>query len=146
MKCPNCNARMNPRGYTHVTRIGGATVTDGTGSAPTCDACGEVVLTTEQLAGYERRAARVILTEGDKVSGDVLKFARKALGMRQTKLASYLRTNDQQISRWENSAELAMDLRLAVARLIDIVENGEPGGIDQVGSNPEDSFEVRKAS
>jgi DNA-binding transcriptional regulator YiaG len=146
MKCPNCNARMNPRGYTHVTRIGALTVKDGTGMAPTCDACGEASLSTEQLAGYERRAAKVVLTEGGKVSGDVLKFARKALGMRQTDLAKILGTNDPQVSRWEKLPELAMDLRLAVARLLDIVENDEPGGVEQVGSNPETSFEVRKAS
>lgn len=145
MKCPNCNEGMRARGYKHVTKVGGFTVEDGTGMVPSC-VCGEVLLSAEALAGYERRAARQILTEGKKVGGDVLKFARKALGLRQKDLAALLRCNEQQVSRWEKDDELAMDLRLAVAMLLDIAEKPELGTVDDVGASPVSKLEIRKAS
>ena len=144
MKCPNCNERMVARGYKHVTKVGGFTVTDGTGMVETCPACGEVSLSSDELAGYERRAARLILTEGARVGGAVLRFARGSLGLRQRDLAAILRRNEQQISRDEHADELPMDLRLAIAELLSIAENGGP--LDRVGASKERALEIRKAS
>lgn len=144
MKCPNCNARMARRGYEHVTKVGGYTVTDGTGMVETCPACGEVSLSTEELAGYERRAARLILTQGARVGGAVLRYARAALGLRQRDLAAILRRNEQQISRDEHANDLPMDLRLAVAELLIILEQGER--LDRVGASTGRALEIRKAS
>ena len=144
MKCPNCKCQMAHRGYSHVTKIGGFTVTDGTGMVPFCSECGGASLSVSDLAGYERRAARLILTGSKKVSGEVLKFARKALGLRQKDLANLLRCNEQNLSRLEKSEELSMDLRLAVAMLLDITEKG--GTPSDVGSSGEHKLEIRKAS
>jgi hypothetical protein len=135
---------MVGRGYEHVTKVGGFTVTDATGMVETCPACGEVSLSTEELAGYERRAARLILTEGARVGGAVLRYARGALGLRQRDLAAILRRNEQQISRDEHADELPMDLRLAVAELLTITERGEP--LDRVGASTGRALEIRKAS
>ena len=140
MKCPNCNARMVRRGYEHITKVGGFTVTDGTGVVETCAACGEVSLSTEELAGYERRAARLILTEGARVGGAVLRYARAALGLRQRELAAILRRNEQQISRDEHADELPMDLRLAVAELLNLAEQGKP--LDSIGASKGRALEV----
>ncbi len=144
MKCANCNERMTRRGYEHVTRVGGYTITDGTGMVETCSACGEVSLTADELAGYERRAARLILAEGARVSGPVLRFARAALGLRQRDLAAVLRRNEQQISRDEHADDLPMDLRLAVAELLERASRGE--SLDRVGASRERKLEVRKVS
>lgn len=144
MMCPNCNERMVPRGYEHVTRIGGVTVKDPTGMVETCPKCGEVSLSSAAVAGYERRAARLILTESKHVSGAVLKYARKALGLRQKDLARILRRNEQQISRDENAEDLPIDLRLAVAELLERAVRGE--SLDSVGANTENTLEIRKAS
>ena len=135
---------MVRRSYEHVTKVGGFTVTDGTGMVETCPVCGEVSLSTEELAGYERRAARLILTEGARVSGAVLRYARGALGLRQRDLATILRRNEQQISRDEHADELPMDLRLAVAELLSIAEQGQT--LDRVGTSKGRALEIRKAS
>lgn len=135
---------MIRRGYEHVTKIGGYTVKDATGMADTCPACGEVSLTSEELAGYERRAARLILAEGARVGGKVLRFARAALGLRQRDLARVLRRNEQQISRDEHADDLPMDLRLAVAELLERAERGE--SIERVGASTENTLIISLAS
>jgi hypothetical protein len=140
MKCPNCNERMTRRGYEHVTRVGGYTVTDGSAMVETCPNCGEVSLSSAELAGYERRAARLILTEGKRVNGAVLKYARKALGLRQKDLAAVIQRNEQQLSRDENADDLPLDLRLAVAELLSRAERGER--LDLVGANPARTLKI----
>jgi hypothetical protein len=144
MKCANCGQQTLLRGYKHVTQVGGYTVTDATGMVETCPECGEVSLSSDELAGYERRAARLILSEGARVNGEVLKFARKALGLRQRDLAAILRRNEQQISRDEHDDDLPMDLRLAVAGLLERVERGD--SLDRVGASAEHTLEIRRAS
>jgi ribosome-binding protein aMBF1 (putative translation factor) len=147
MKCPNCSEKMTPQGYRHITKIGGFTVTDETGGAPTCGRCGEVVLSSKQLAGYERRAAFEILTAAEKpVSGAVLKYARKALGLRQKDLAPLIGSDEFQLSRWENADAIDKQLRLAMAALLNIAERGDAGGVGQVGATPGHKLEIRKAS
>ena len=146
MKCPNCEEKMVVKGYEHMTKIGGFTVTDGTGQALTCERCGEVQLTSKQLAGYERRAALEILTTAQKpVSGEVLKFARKALGLRQKDLAKRLGYSEQQPSRWEAEPETEMSLRLAIALLLTVAENGDPESVNLIGQTPGNKFEIRRA-
>jgi len=133
--------------YAHVTKVGGFTVTDETGQALTCPACGTVTLSSKQLAGYERRAAFEILTAAEKpVSGEVLKFARKALGLRQKDLAPLLGSDEYQVSRWENAISIDRQLRLAMAALLNIAERGDAGSIGQVGATPGSSLKIRKAS
>jgi len=144
MKCPKCSQRMTRRAYEHVTRVGGYTVTDASGMIETCVECGEGSLTSDELAGYERRAARLILTEGVRVGGAVLRYARAALGLRQRDLARILRRNDQQISRDEHSEDLPMDLRLAVAELIERVQRGE--SLDRVGASEGNTLQISRAS
>jgi len=144
MKCPNCERQMAQRGYSHVTKVGGFTVTDGTGMVPFCAECGGASLSSADLSGYEMRAARLILTGSKEVSGEVLKFARKALGLRQKDLASVLRCNEQHLSRLEGAEKLDMNLRLAVAMLLDIALTG--GTPSEVGSSGEHKLEIRKAS
>ena len=135
---------MARRGYKHVTTVGGYTVTDGTGMAETCPSCGDVSLSGDELAGYERRAARLILTESERVGGNVLRYARAALGLRQRDLARILRRNEQQISRDEHAEDLPMDLRLPVAELLERAERGE--SLDSVGKSTESKLEIRRAS
>jgi hypothetical protein len=90
---------MARRSYKHVTKIGGYTVTDASGIVETCPACDEVSLSSDELGGYERRAARIMLTDLASVNGAVLRYARAALGLRQRDLARILRRNEQQIFR-----------------------------------------------
>ena len=116
------NKRLTRKGYAHVTQVGGHRVVDGSAMVRQ-DAAGNVILSHEELAGYERRAARVALQELKSVDGKVLKFARKALELRQVDLAELLDYRAEQISRWENSIEgIPRAVQLAVAELLCIVE------------------------
>jgi len=135
---------MTRRGYQHVTKIAGFTVTDGTAHILRCEACEAPLLSSDEVAGFERRAAMQILMTAEKpVSGAVLKYARKSLGLRQKEMAELLDTNEQQISRWENDPEIGRKLRLAVAGLLAMPERGVAVG--EVAATPGSKFEIRKA-
>jgi DNA-binding XRE family transcriptional regulator len=136
MNCPNCNGTMALKGYSHETRVGRRLVTDGSGIVSQCEKCGTVDLAEEQLAGYERRAARTVLLESAQVGGPEIRFARKALGMRQADLAAALGCNPQQMSRYENDDTVEMWLRLAIVALLDRVDRGEP--LDNLGKKTHD--------
>lgn len=144
MNCPNCGGKLARRGYQHVTKIAGFTVTDGGGHVLRCDSCEQPLLASAEVAAYERRAAMQILMLAEKpVPGLVLKFARKALGLRQREMAELLDTNEQQISRWENESEIDRRLRLAVAGLLALADGGV--GLEEVAAVPGSRFEIKKA-
>ena len=131
MQCPNCDNEMVCKAYTHETNVGRRLVTDGTAMAQQCEQCGTVDLDWNTLAGFERHAARIVLLEATEVGGPELRFARKALGMRQADLAAALGSNVQQLSRYENEDQIEMWLRLAVVALLDRVDRGE--GLARLG-------------
>ena len=95
------------------------------GRAVQCERCGAADLDLDQMAHFERRAAHLVLVEAKSVGGPELRFARKALGLRQEDLARALECNPQQVSRWEHSESIDMRLRLAVAALLEHVEQGK---------------------
>lgn len=136
MNCPNCDNPMVLKSYTHETRVGRRLVTDGSGMANQCEKCGTAELDYQQAEGYELRAARVVLLEASQVGGPEIRFARKALGMRQADLAAALGCNPQQLSRYENDDTVDMWLRLAIVALIDRAERGEP--LDNLGKETRD--------
>jgi DNA-binding transcriptional regulator YiaG len=114
---------MESRLYRHVEQIGKATVTDETTHIPQCTACGEVELTTEQLAGFERRAAARVLYDGRHANGTTVRYARKALGLKQTELAALLGYDGAWVSRVENGAmEIPQVAALALVALLDEAE------------------------
>lgn len=136
MNCPICDASMTMKPHLHETRVGRRLVTDGSAVALQCEKCGTVDLAEDQLAGYERRAARIVLLEASQVGGPEIRFARKALGLRQADLAEALGCNAQQISRYENDDAAEMWLRLAIVALLDRVERGE--SLDNLGKETRD--------
>lgn len=110
-------------GYKHTTRVGKTKVTDGTVAIQYCEKCNNLDLTSQQLTGYERRAAAVVLRDGRNVDGAVLKYARKALGLKQTELASVLQCKPETLSRWETgSSTMPRAEQLALAGLLEQVE------------------------
>jgi DNA-binding transcriptional regulator YiaG len=125
-KCPECGGKLVGRAVKHVEKVGPATVTDGTGVVSVCEACGEYDLSAEQLSGYERRAAALVLRDGAHVDGQVVRYARKALGLRQEELATLLACRGETVSRWETEAiEIPRTEQLALVALLDGVECGQ---------------------
>lgn len=136
MNCPICDSPMVLKAYSRETRVGRRLVTDRSGMASQCEKCGTIDLDEQQVAGYELRAARVVLLEASQVGGPEIRFARKALGLRQADLAAALGCNPQQLSRYENDDTVEMWLRLAIVALLDRVERREP--IDSLGKESRD--------
>jgi DNA-binding transcriptional regulator YiaG len=81
---------------------------------------GTPLLSSEQLEQLELRAAITVLVSVELVSGAELKFARKAMGLKQTDLAEHLGVTAETVSRWENGAEaFKRTVQLAVLRLLE---------------------------
>ena len=110
------------KGYTHVTWVGSHKVEDSTRMVLQ-DSDGNAELTYDELIGYERRAARLVLQDVKAVDGAVLKFARKALDLRQEDLAQVLDYNPSEISRFEtDNRPIPRTVQFAVADLLCRVE------------------------
>jgi transcriptional regulator with XRE-family HTH domain len=135
-KCYACGARtMTCKKYKHEEVIGKVTVTDETASQWQCSACGEVELTTSDLAGYQRRAAALILRDGRYATGAVLRVARKALGLTQRDLALLLEHTPEWVSLRENNHEqLGQAETLAIVALLEGVEEGREDVSERLAS------------
>jgi putative zinc finger/helix-turn-helix YgiT family protein len=124
-QCPECGKEMVLKRYKHETPVGGLRAIDGTQMAFQCDACGEVEITVDQLQGYERRAAALVLRDGRVTNGAVLRFSRKALGLTQAQLAQLLGIASETVSRWENDHDPPnRPHQLAIVSLLEGVETG----------------------
>jgi DNA-binding transcriptional regulator YiaG len=112
--------------YTHTTKVGRFTVTDGGLNAPARTLNdGTLVLTYEQVAEFERRATITVLRDIELVQGEELKFARKALDMSQPELAEYLGVAEATVSKWENNREaFKRPVQLALLGLLEAVNHG----------------------
>jgi DNA-binding transcriptional regulator YiaG len=127
-RCEACGSALKMLGYKHVEQVGRIKVTDQTALVPQCAGCKSVTLSLGDLAGYERRAAALVLRDGRHVDGDVIRHARKTLGLRQAELAVLLQCTPETISRWENGANpMRRAEQLALVALLDGVERD---GID----------------
>lgn len=102
-RCFECEStNLQQRAIKHVEHVGSVRVVDGTGFAELCLDCGAYSLTSAQLSDYERRAAALVLREIQSPTGAMVKYARKALGLRQRELATLLGAAPETLSRWEN--------------------------------------------
>jgi DNA-binding transcriptional regulator YiaG len=100
----------------HRTRVGRYTVEDG---SLLSDPDGD--LTLGEIEALELRAARTVLLDVPGVEGDVLRFARKAMGVTQPELGAILGVATETVSRWETGAEpFKRTVQLALAQLLDM--------------------------
>lgn len=107
----------------HKTKVGRYTVTDGGIPSQKTLTDGTPYLMADQASELEIRAAITVLREVELVSGAELKFARKALGLRQTELAEQLGVTSETVSRWENDAEsFKRTVQLAICDLLATVQ------------------------
>jgi YgiT-type zinc finger domain-containing protein len=102
MHCYNCNATtFEQRVLDLKTEVGEHTVLNHTVTRPVCTACGEYTVDSVTLEQVELCAALVAFSDAPRVSGPMLKFARKALGLKQTELGERIGATAESISRWE---------------------------------------------
>lgn len=126
MTCPTCGQNgMHPQIHRHVERVGPYKVNDATGMALGCDFCGEFIISDEQVECYELRAAAIVLREKTNPEGAVIRYARKALGLKQTEFGALLNVASETVSRWENGHdEVSITHRMAMVGYLDGVANG----------------------
>lgn len=102
MRCHNCKGTAFERRNLELkTQVGEHTVVDNTVTRPVCTNCGEYTIDSKTLEKIELRAALVAFSDAPTVSGPMLKFARKALGLKQTELGERIGATAESISRWE---------------------------------------------
>jgi predicted secreted Zn-dependent protease len=125
--CIDCGNAMTSKHYTHYEVVGTHTVKDETGFALTCQKCGATEVSLEAKQHYELAAANAVLHEGI-VTGDVFRYARKAIGLTQKELGLLLDYRAENISRHENtSEEIARTLVLAIRSIvIDVLRGAKP--------------------
>lgn len=120
--CPKCGGKLVTRAETIEVDVAGVKVRDGGLMLPVCEKCGEYVISEEDLAETERRAALTVLGEVAGPSGKMLKFARKAIGLRQGDLARALGVAPETVSRWEANEHIDRTVSLAMAQLLTLKE------------------------
>ncbi|HKY37253.1 MAG TPA: type II toxin-antitoxin system MqsA family antitoxin [Polyangiaceae bacterium] len=120
MRCHNCGGEsFEKRTVDNLTRVGDHAVLDRSVRRPVCKKCGEYTISADTLETLELRAAVCAFEKADKVTGGMLRFARKALDLTQGELAARLGTTAESVSRWERE-ERPMEpwVELAVTSLI----------------------------
>lgn len=116
--CLECGAPLSTRTYVKRTRVGRYKVDDPSQLVPVCTN-GHAEIDLKQLAEYERRAAVVVLSEVAEVGGAEIRFARKALGLTQARLAGLLDVVPETVSRWETGSEVMSRVsRLALLAVV----------------------------
>jgi len=121
MKCyePGCGGKTRIKFYVHTTVVGKNQVEDGTMALHTCERCDAPVITGGIWQRYEQNAAEVLLTNPKAIfDGEVIKFVRKVIGLRQVDLAKRLGCRAEQISRYEASKRPEQWLRMAMLGLL----------------------------
>lgn len=103
-RCRVCGGDVSTRIYEHNQMVGRWKVADRSGMAPQCNECKEPQLTLDDLEGYQLRAVKTAMCDGH-VEGEVIRYARKALGLTQKELAAILGYAHETVSRWENNKE-----------------------------------------
>lgn len=83
---------------------------------------------SEDLGRLELEAAIAVLTQAGSINGDELKFARKAMDLRQPDLAALLDVTTETVSRWETGNEnIRRQTQLAVLLFLEhTLKNGAP--------------------
>jgi len=92
------------------------------------DELGTLGMPSTELGRLELQAAIVVLSEADTINGEELRFARKAMGLRQPDLAALLDVATETVSRWETGTEpIRRQTQLAVLLYLEhTAHRGEP--------------------
>lgn len=117
-----------------VTVVGPYKVRDKSGQLMACPNCDYFVMTADEALGYELRAARTALHDLPEISGDVLRFARRAMDLQQDELAEILGMNRSTISRMETGEyTIARPTQLAMLALVKLaIEGGSPTPLEDL--------------
>jgi DNA-binding XRE family transcriptional regulator len=83
----------------HTTKVGRYTVRNRCNMVTLSD--GTPGLTYEELGRLESRAAKIVLSKVQRVGGQEVRFARKALGLTKAELGDKLGVTQEEVDSWE---------------------------------------------
>lgn len=93
-----------------------------------CEKCGTQLVPGPQVEAFERQVAEVLVRTGQN-SGDVLRFIRKAVGLRAKDVAEVLDMSPEHISRLENGGAVpARTMALVGSMVLDMIK-GRPASV-----------------
>jgi DNA-binding transcriptional regulator YiaG len=111
----------------HTLTVGRYRVVGEYEAVPIDDA-GTLGMPSTELGRLELQAAIAVLSEVESIHGEELRFARKAMGLRQPDLAALLDVATETVSRWETGTEpIRRQTQLAVLLYLEhTARHGEP--------------------
>lgn len=104
MKCERCKAGKLEKTVARASVEVGRHVFTAKVPALKCRECGEIYFDGPSLERFELRAA-VELARAGEASGGVMRFMRKAAGLRAQALAELLAVTPETVSRWETGKQ-----------------------------------------
>ncbi len=128
IKCHECGSEaFNRKTVELVTRLRELAVTNRSVTLSVCSHCGAYTIPVDVAERVEQQAALTFLSDVKPVTGDILRFARKALDLTQVEAAELLGAAEGTISKWENGKlETEVWVSLAYEALLRKRLMGEP--------------------
>jgi ribosome-binding protein aMBF1 (putative translation factor) len=138
-RCNECGGMMDTAAKEILTSVGPYTVRDGSSFVLACDACGTVDMSMHEAALYELRAARTVLQDLPRIPGEVMRFARRAMGLRQEDLGTFLGLDRATVSRLETGeSPITRQTQLAMLALVKVALDGPDALSDMKEPEPVD--------
>jgi DNA-binding XRE family transcriptional regulator len=123
--CVHCGEEATRQQYVHTEEFAGVKVSDPRVQTYICTVCGQPEMTLDLMAKLQRNAASIALRDLSAVKGGVLKYARKAAGLRQVDLGKLLNLAAETISRAETSSgNIDRTLQMAMLGILQQLECG----------------------
>lgn len=105
-KCYNCGATgRTVRPYVHEIIIDGLPTQSRPRPKLHCDGCGDVTFTLAELQEFERAAAAAVLCGPVPASREMVRYARRAIGISRQELAQELHCEESKVTAWEKGDE-----------------------------------------
>lgn len=119
MLCPECKTEMTRGAHPILKNVGGHEVECRSLNHERCPSCGYYELTAEAGELLDVQAAIIVMSDVQSPSTKAVRFARKAMGLSQSSLASELALTQETISRYETGAlPIPPEYRFALAGLL----------------------------
>ncbi len=126
MKCPDCSTTMEERRvptYDLGDLFGLSSVTLRNPLAHVCPKCGLVLVPGHAIDAAHERLVEVILGARHVLSGEEIRFLRKAATLSQAALAERLGVHRVEVTRWETStvgvsSPVSLAIRAVVAHAL----------------------------
>jgi DNA-binding transcriptional regulator YiaG len=112
----------------HTLKVGRFNVTGEYEAVPIPEEDGSWGMPSQEWERLELQAAIAVFQQVESIEGGELRFARKAIGLKQPELAALLDVATETVSRWETGADpIRRQTQLAVLLFLEhTLQHGQP--------------------